>query len=117
MQLDPTAAIKVMGMHQAMDGNMQAQVQALKTKADAFGEKLKSSWLPFNLVHLAKESMIWASLKYPLPACTLTELESESITKELFKSLLPKLGVCQNIPKVFRHAPARFQGLDFPLLY
>jgi hypothetical protein len=100
-----------------MDGNMAAQVQALKDKADQFGERLKSSWLPRNLTHLAKDSMIWASLKYPLPACTITESESQVITKELFKALLPRLGACRTCPKVYRHAPAKFQGLDIPNLY
>jgi hypothetical protein len=116
-RLDPSEAVKVVGVHQAMDGNMKAQVQALKDKADTWGEKIKSGWLPRNLAHHGNTSMIWSSLKYPLPACTITETEGETITKELYKCLLPKLGANRNYPHVYRYAPASFQGLDLPLIY
>ena len=39
------------------------------------------------------------------------------ITKELYKSLLPKLGANRNFPNVYRYAPASFQGLEVPLIY
>jgi hypothetical protein len=61
--------------------------------------------------------MIWAALKYPLPACTITEREGDLITKELCKCLLPKLGANRNFPNVYRYAPASLQGLELPLIY
>ena len=100
-----------------MDGTMREQIQALKEKADTWGDKIKTSWLPRDLAHQGKSSMIWAALKYPLPACTITEKEGEMITKELYKSLLPKLGANRNFPHVYRYAPASLQGLELPLIY
>jgi hypothetical protein len=116
-RLGASEAVKVVGVHQAMDGNMTEQITALKTKADQWGAKLKSGWLPRRLVHQGSASMIWSSLRYPLPACTLTASQGELITKELYKNLLPKLGANRNYPGAYRHSPASLQGMDIPLLY
>jgi hypothetical protein len=116
-RLSASEAVKVVGIHQAIDGNMNEQVQALKLKADLWGTKLKSGYLPRNLAHQGSTSMIWSSLRYPLPACTLTASQGDLITRELYKNLLPKLGANRNYPSVYRHAPASLQGLDIPLLY
>jgi hypothetical protein len=116
-RLESWEAVRAVGVYQAMDGTMREQIQALKEKADTWGDKIKTSWLPRDLAHQGKSSMIWAALKYPLPACTITEKEGEMITKELYKSLLPKLGANRNFPHVYRYAPASLQGLELPLIY
>jgi hypothetical protein len=100
-----------------MDGSMSEQIRILKDKADAWGDKIKMSWLPRDLAHQGKSSMIWAALKYPFPACMITEKEGEMITKELYKCLLPKLGANRNFPNVNCYVPASFQGLELPLIY
>jgi hypothetical protein len=115
--LEHSAAVKAVEVYQAMDGNMGEQIWVLKEKADAWGDKIKSSWLPRDLARQGQSSMIWAALKYPLPACMITEKEGEAITKALHKSLLPKLGANQNFPKVYRYAPASLQGMELPLIY
>ena len=61
--------------------------------------------------------MIWAALKYTLPAYTITEKKGEVITKALYKSLLPKLGANRNFPNVYCYAPASLQGMELPLIY
>jgi hypothetical protein len=114
--LEPSDAGKVVSVQQSLDGNMSAQVLALKEKADAWAERIQSGWLPQNLAHQGRNVMIWSSLKYPLPACTITEQECLTITKELHWSLLPKRGAMRNYPLVYHHAPASLQGLGFPLL-
>jgi hypothetical protein len=39
--LDPSEAVKVVGVHQLHDGKMTTQVAVLKAKADSWGEKIK----------------------------------------------------------------------------
>jgi hypothetical protein len=98
---EPSDAVKVVGVHQSLDGKMTAQVLALKDKADAWAERIQSGWLPRNLAHQGRNVMIWSSLKYPLPACTITKQEGLSITQELHRSLLPKMGAMRNYPLVY----------------
>jgi hypothetical protein len=99
-RLEPSDAVKVVGVHQSLDGKMMAQVLALKDKADAWAKRIQSGWLPRNVAHQGRNVMIWSSSKYPLPACTITKQEGLSITQELHWSLLPKMGAMRNYPLV-----------------
>ena len=115
--LEPSEATKVVGVFQALDGNMQAQVDALRTKADAWSLKLHSSWLPSHLVHHSLTTSIWASLCYPLLACTITEKQGSLITKQLYTNLLPKMGANRNFPLAYCHDPMALQGLGLPQVH
>ena len=61
--------------------------------------------------------MIWPSLRYPLPACTLSYNEGEQVHTGLYHQILPSLGACRNFPLVYRYAPASLQGLALPHTY
>jgi hypothetical protein len=117
-RIEPSEAVKVVGVYQAMDGNMTAQVAALTETANEWSIKLAAGWLPRHLAHHGFYSpMMWASLKYLLPACTITEKQGITITKELYKALLPKMGTNCTYPTVYRRAPAALQGLGLPRLH
>jgi hypothetical protein len=102
---------------QALDGNMSAQVATLQNKAEQWGEQIRDGWVPRNLARRALDTMIWPSLRYPLPASTLTEQDGEQIMQTFYRHLLPNLGACRNFPTVFRHAPAALNGLALPHPY
>jgi hypothetical protein len=114
---DVLDAIKVVGVTQALDGNMDAQVMVLQTKADLWGEQISKGWVPWHLARKVIDSMIWPSLRYPLPACNLTEQQGNQITKTLYCQILPSLGACRNFPLVYRYAPASLNGLALPHPY
>jgi hypothetical protein len=50
-RLESWDAVKAVGIYQALDGNMDAQVRVLKDKAVTWGGKIKASWLPQDLAH------------------------------------------------------------------
>ena len=58
--------------------------------------------------------MIWPSLQYPLPTTSLDEDQSEFITKQLYKMMLPAGGTNQHFPTAFHPAPLDFFGLELP---
>jgi hypothetical protein len=70
---EPSEGIKVMGVMQALDGNMTAQLDTLCAKATQWGTQIKEGWNPRHLARNALDTMIWPSLKYPLPASNLSE--------------------------------------------
>jgi hypothetical protein len=116
-QLDPCTAIKVVGVTQLMDGNMDAQVALLQTKAEKWGAQIHEGWVPRNLARKAVDTMIWPSLRYPLLACNLTEPQGSQITNLLYCQILPTLGACRNYPLVYRYAPVSLNGFALPHPY
>ena len=46
MRHDPSEAIKVVDVLQALDGNMTAQVEELKAQADTWGAHICDGWIP-----------------------------------------------------------------------
>jgi hypothetical protein len=114
---EPSEAIKVVGVMQALDGNMNAQVDTLRVKATQWGTQIKEGWIPRHLARKALDTMIWPSLKYPLPASNLTEQEGGQIIQGFYRDILPSLGACRNYPLVYRHAPASLNGLALPHPY
>jgi hypothetical protein len=55
---DVSDAIKVVGVTQALDGNMDAQVTVLQTKAKLWGEQISEGWVPRHLPRKVIGSMI-----------------------------------------------------------
>ena len=116
-RLDPSEALKVLGFLQALDGNMVAQVQDLKGRADSWGLSIRHKKLPRKLAWMALPHHIWSSIRYPLVATTMTPEQGESVLKKFYRSMLPVLGVCRSIPKEVRHAPMGMLGLGAPQIY
>jgi hypothetical protein len=114
---DVSAAIKVVGVTQSLNGQMEAQITALQTKAETWGEQIQDGWVPRHLARRALDMMIWPALRYPLPACNLTEPQGTQITQILYRQILPSLGACRHYPLVYRHAPASLNGLALPHPY
>jgi hypothetical protein len=114
---DASEAIKVVGVTQALDGNMTAQIKVLQDKAETWGDLINDGWVPRNLARKALDSMIWPALRYPLPACNLTESQGNQITQLFYRQILPSLGACRRYPLVYRHAPASLNGLALPHPY
>jgi hypothetical protein len=56
-------------------------------------------------------------LEVSAPGCTLMEKQGTSVTKELYKALLLKMGTNRSFPMVYRHAPTALQGLGLPHLH
>ena len=100
-KLAPSDALTVMGVEQSLDGDMMAQVAVLEDKVTALGNCIKEGYLHRHLVWQSFRMMIWPSLRYPLPATTLDEDQSELIMKQLYKRLLPAGRANRHFPTVF----------------
>ena len=60
---------------------------------------------------------IGAKLKYPLPACTLTETECKSIMFPAIRAALPRAGIASSISVEFRDGPVDSLGVGILSLY
>ena len=60
----------------------------------------------------ALHTNIGSKLKYPLPACTLTESECKSIMAPAIRSALPRAGISSCIKNEFRDGPSESMGAE-----
>ena len=108
---------EIMGVIQAPSGDMEGQISKL--------EKIIGKWLPFltngylhrRLVWRGFWGKLWPSLRYPLPAMTLTKIQSKELMMPLLKVLIPKLGVTTALPLAYRYSSVKYLGLGIPSLH
>jgi hypothetical protein len=99
--LAPSASTTIVGVVQAVDGNMLDQVAALKAIADDVGNHIHNGYLPKRLIWQTLLSMVWPTIRYLLPAMMILEEESEMITKKLYAQVIPSGSTNRNFPGVF----------------
>jgi hypothetical protein len=100
-QLSPSASTTMVGVVQAADGNMADQVAVLKAIVDDVGDRVNQGYLPKKLIWQTLCSMVRPSIQYPLPSPSISDEESEEITKKLYAQLIPSGGANRNFPCVF----------------
>ena len=66
---------------------------------------------------VALRTNIGAKLKYPLPACTLTETECKSIMFPAIRAALPRAGIASSLSVEFRDGPVDSLGVGILSLY
>ena len=98
-------AAEMLGIWLAPDGNRKKLIRVLKQKALEWGSRIrlgnpstKKSW---TVLH----TNICARLKYPVPACTLTEQECKSIMSPAIRAALPKAGIVSTMETSTRDGP------------
>ena len=107
----------MLGVWVAPDGSHTKLIREQKISAIEWGAKVKSGNSSREEAWQALHSNISAKLKYPLPACTLTEAECKSIMYPAIKAALPKAGISAHISKYIRDGPIGSGGLGVLSLY
>ena len=98
-------ASKMLGIFIAPDGNKTALIQDLKSAAIKWGANMRYGHSTRKEAWTALNTNISAKLKYPLPACTLTEKECKAIMWPALKAALPKAGISSFMPAGHRDGP------------
>ena len=104
-RLQAHQASKMLGVWIAPDGNHKTIVREQKISAIEWGAKVKSGNSSREEAWQALHSNITAKLKYPLPACTLSESECKSIMYPAIRAALPKAGISARISSSIRDGP------------
>ena len=109
-RLGASDSSKMLGIWIAPDGNKTKLVKELKEASIDWGSKVYAGNTTRNEAWIALNSNISARLKYPLPACTLTEKECKSIMWPALKSALPRSGITSHISTEYRDGPRDYGG-------
>ena len=107
----------MLGVLIAPDGNTTKLFQYLQSEASLWGAKVSSGHPSPLEAWQALHSNISAKLKYPLPACSLTQKQCKAILYPAIKSALPKAGIASNLVTPVRDAPISSGGAGIVSLY
>jgi hypothetical protein len=110
-------AHKTLGCFKAIDGNEQAQIQYLYDKSRQFGRKLHHAPLTRKQANMAYKTIYIPSMRYGLPACSLSCKQIESIQQSTLDKFLPVMGLEHGSPRALIHGPLEMGGCEIPHLY
>jgi hypothetical protein len=102
-RLGPSEAVKVVGVVQATDSDMEGQLEDTLSKLEGFVEGFQECFVPRRLAWTGMRTMIWPSTAYPFTACDFNEKEAAEINKTLKKMTISKMGIAKNFPKEYLH--------------
>ena len=109
-RLHANEASKMLGIYVAPDGNNTAQITELKKASNDWGSKMRQGHSTRKEAWTALSTNITAKLKYPLPACSLTEKDCKAIMWPALKAALPKSGISSYISSGHRDGPREYGG-------
>ena len=89
----------------------------LQSEAVLWGARVSSGHPSPLEAWQALHSNISAKLKYPLPACSLSQKQCKSILYPAIKSALPKAGIAYNLAEAIRDGPISCGGAGITSLY
>ena len=116
-KLDSTTAKEVMGVWQTPTGCNKRQMEKMQDQLDAYYVLLDNAYIPRHTVWRSFWSVLWAQIKYSLPAISLKASQCSTLFRPLYKRLLPTIGISSTLPIAFRHSTAKHFGLGLPSLH
>ena len=112
-RLDVRQGWKGLGVVTAPSGCWKDHMKYLiDEKILPWNNSIKSSYLQRHDVYRAAFTSIFKSIDYTLPATSLTTAQCISINAKLHKNFLPRIGIDNHMPLVYRYAPNKYQGLS-----
>lgn len=104
-------AAEMLGVYLAADRNNDEQVEELREKGEEWVDKTRAGLTNKYKAWLSLNTTVMKSIKYPLPALTLTEAKSKYIMASILKAGLQNSGICANMARVAVYSDRKFQGL------
>jgi hypothetical protein len=116
-QKEVNIAHKTLGCFKAIDGNEKEQIKYLSDKSRQFGKKLHNTSLTRKQANMAYKMIYIPSMRYGLPACSLSCAEIDSIQKSTLDKFLPFMGFEHGSPRPLVHGTQEMGGYEIPHLY
>lgn len=84
-KLDSTIAKEVMGIWQTPTGCNKKQMSKMQDQLNAYYVLLDNAYIPRHTVWRSFWSVMWAQIKYSMPAISLQGLHCSTLFKPLYK--------------------------------
>eukprot|EP00979_Chaetoceros_neogracilis_P016291 scaffold7605_cov133-Chaetoceros_neogracile.AAC.1 len=102
---------EMIGIWMAPNGDTTVLIEKLREAATSWGVKMRMGRSSKLEAWTGLQTNIFATLKYPLAACTLTESECKSIMAPAVRAALPKAGISSTMSTTVRNAPIESLGM------
>ena len=109
--------METLGVVIAPDGNSNDQIEAFTKKVLKWTGALRVHSLPKDELFASVSSTIMKTLEYPAGSTTLTESECNKLVKPMFDLVLPRCGICRQLPLALKYGPRDAMGLGFKNLF
>lgn len=115
--LNPTEGKYTLGVILAPDGGNSNAVTHLRKKADQWAVYICTGHINQKDAWTALDSTILKTLRYPLPALTLSQKQCKHIMAPVLQACLPKTAIARNYPHDVVYGPKEEGGLNKENLY
>ena len=116
-KLNPQDNQEVMGIIQNPLGTMDGQIGKLEKIIKRWLPLVSNDYLPSHLIYQGFWGTLWPSIRYALPALSLTEGQANRLMTPIYKLLLPKLHVNRCLPLAYRYGTHKYFGMCLPNLH
>ena len=117
VQIHPSTAKETLGVFLAPDGNESTQITYLQEKITQWVDKVQTKHIARHHAQLALMSTIYKTIKYPLPALTISSNQWNKIMAPLVKCGLQNSGICSKLPRVLREGSKQHMALNIKNMY
>ena len=107
-----TKASEMLGVWLSPNGNFSKHLEVMKTKADTFSVRIRSSRLSAHNVTTFHKTMYFPSMRYSLAALAVDEEELHLLQQKIAPTILQRLGASEKTALAIRHGPKEFAGMD-----
>jgi hypothetical protein len=116
-QKNVTESHRTLGVNKNMVGDEEDNKKILKQKCDQFVSHLKNNMLTRKQVMMVFNMMFIPSMKYGLPATSLSVKDIESIQSYAIDKFLPAMGFEHSTPRDLIFGPEEFGGFNIQHLF
>ena len=108
---------KALGVKNRHDGTETDNIKWFKSKATAWGEKIRQGYLNSTDAWKAFSTTIAKSTEYPLAATCFTEIQCNQIMAPAKEAGLRAAGIQSKMPLALVYSPLASQGLGYQSIY
>jgi hypothetical protein len=106
----PSVGQETLGVIQAIDGNIKAEITHLRNKAEDFAKSMQTGFLSKNDTWYALMATILKTMEYPMATPTMNEKEWNYILAPILQVGLPRAGIDHSYPRDVLFGPKSLQG-------
>ena len=110
-RIEPTEAVKTLGVMLNMEGTDKEEVEYLREKAEVWAEHIRTGVITKNDGWYALNTTVMKTLEYPMAAICLSKTDWDHVMAPVLEAGLNAMQFSRNFPRLIVYGPKTVQGL------